>query len=148
MADATNGYVLQQIYTGKNVEQRMPEVGLGTRVVLDLNQGYENQGYAVVTDNFYTSPTPAKKFLQIGINSLGTVKESTRGLPKELVFLQKPKPARGSSSWGTCRGMLPVSWYENKPGFFFFFLAQFISLCMPQTHHRLTRKSKGEVNKE
>ena len=28
MADATNGYVLQQqIYTGKNVEQRMPEVG-------------------------------------------------------------------------------------------------------------------------
>ena len=37
MADATNGYVLQeQIYTGRNVEQRMPEAGLGTRVVQTL----------------------------------------------------------------------------------------------------------------
>lgn len=99
MADATNGYVLQQqIYTGKNVEQRTPEVGLGTRVVLDLTQGYENQGYIVLTDNFYTSPTLAQKLLQKGINSLGTVKRNTRGLPKELVFPQKPKPAWGSSS--------------------------------------------------
>ena len=37
MADATNGYGLQeQIYTGKNVEQRMPEAGLGTSVVQTL----------------------------------------------------------------------------------------------------------------
>ena len=39
MADATNGYVLQQqIYTGRNVEQRMPEAGLGTRVVQTLSK--------------------------------------------------------------------------------------------------------------
>ncbi|KAK2559759.1 PiggyBac transposable element-derived protein 4, partial [Acropora cervicornis] len=70
--------IKQQIYTGKDVEQRTPEVGLGTRVVLDLTQGYENQGYIVVTDNFYTSPTLAQKLLQKGINSLGTVKGNTR----------------------------------------------------------------------
>ena len=92
--DATSGYVLQQqIYTGKNVEQRMPEVGLGTRVVLDLTQGY-----IADIDNFYTSPTLAQKLLQKGISSLGIVKGNNRGLPKELVFPQKPKPARGSSS--------------------------------------------------
>ena len=119
MADATNGYVLQQqIYTGKNVEQRPPEASLGTRVVLDLNQGYENQGYIVVTDNFYTSPTLAQKLLQKGINSLGTVKGNTRGLPKEFVFPQKPKPARGSSPWRTCDRMLAVSWCDNKPVYF------------------------------
>ena len=90
MADTTNGYVLQQqIYIGKNVEQRTPEVGLGFRVVLDLTQGYENQGCIVVTDNLYTSPILAQKLLQQGINSLG----NTRGLPKELVFPQKPNPA-------------------------------------------------------
>ena len=111
MADATNGYVLQQkIYTGKNIEQRTPEVGLGTRVVLDLTQGYENQGYIVVTDKFYTSPTLAQELLQKGINSLGTVKGNTRGLPKELVFPQKRKPARGSSSRRICGRMLAVSW--------------------------------------
>ena len=115
MADATNGYVLQQqIYTGKNVEQRMPEVGLGARVVLDLTQRY-----VVVPDNFYTSPTLAQKLLQKGINSLGTVKGNTRGLPKELVFAQKPKPARESSSWRTCGRMFAVSWYDNKPVYFF-----------------------------
>ena len=90
MADATNGYILQQqIYTGKNVDQRMPEVGLGTRVVLDLTKGYENQGYIVMTDNFNTSPTLAPKLLQKGISSLGTVKGNPRVLPKELVFSSK-----------------------------------------------------------
>ena len=49
----------------------MPEVGLGTRVVLDLTQGY-----VVVTDNFYTSPTLAQKLLQKGINSLERLKPS------------------------------------------------------------------------
>ena len=97
MAHAANGYILQQqIYTRKNVEQRMLEVGPSTRVVLDLNQGYENQGYIVVTDNFYTSPTLAQKVMQKGIHSLGTVKGNTRGLPKELFFPQKTK-----SVWGT-----------------------------------------------
>ena len=105
--------------SGKIVEQRMPEVGLGTRVVLDLTEGYENQGYIVVTDNFYASPTLAQKLLQKGINSLGTVKGNTRGLPKELVFPQKPKAVQGSSSWRTCGRLLAVSWYDNKPVYFF-----------------------------
>ena len=116
--------VRQEIVDNEGQES---EVGLGTRVVLDLTQGYENQGYIVVTDNFYTSPTLAQKLLQKGINSLGTVKGNTRGLPKELVFPQKPKPARGSCSLRTCGRMLAVSWYDNKP---VYFLAQFISLCM------------------
>ena len=54
-------------------EDKEAEVGLGTRIVLDLTHGYENQGYIVVTDNFYTSPTLAQKLLQKGINSLGAV---------------------------------------------------------------------------
>lgn len=57
MADASNGYILrQQIYTGKNVEQGTPKVGLGARVVLDLTVDYQHKNYIVVTDNFYTSP--------------------------------------------------------------------------------------------
>ena len=119
MADATNGYILQQqIYTGKNTKLRTPEVALGTRHVLYLTQGYENQGYIIMTDNVYISPTLAQKILQKGINSLGTVKANTRGIPKELVFPQKPKPVRQSSSWRTCGGLLALSWYDNKPVYF------------------------------
>ena len=52
MADATNSYILQQqIYTAKNTKPRTSEVGLGTRDVLYLTQGYENQGYIIMTDN-------------------------------------------------------------------------------------------------
>ena len=147
MADATNGYVLQQqIYTGKNVEQRMPEVGLGTRVVLDLTKGYENQGYIVVTDNFYTSPTLAQKLLQKGINSLGTVKGNTRGLPKELVFPQKPKPVRGSSSWRTCGRLLAVSWYDNKPVYFLSTIHKPLHAPdTPQANKEVKRRSKQGV---
>ena len=36
-----------------------------------------------------------------------------------VMFAQKPKPARESSSWRTCGRMLAVSWYDNKPVYFF-----------------------------
>lgn len=62
----------------------MPEVGLGTRAVFDFTQGYDNQGYIIVTDNFYTSPTLTQKLLQKGINSLGTVKATTKVYQRNL----------------------------------------------------------------
>ena len=127
--------------TGKNVEQRMPEVGLGARVVLDLTQRY-----VVVIDNFYTSPTLAQKLLQKEINSLGTVKGNTRGLPKELVFPQKAKPAGESSCWRTCGRMLAVSWYDNKPVYFFSTI--FKPLHAPDTQQankEVKRRSKQGV---
>ena len=143
LADTTNGYVLQQqIYIGKSVEQRTTEVGLGFRVVLDLTQGYENQGCIVVTDNFYTSPILAQKLLQQGINSLG----NTRGLPKELVFPQKPKPAWGSNSWRTCGRMLAVSWYDNKPVYFLSTIHKPLHAPdTPQANKEVRRRSKQGV---
>ena len=100
-----------------------------------------------MTDNFYTNPTLTQKLLQKGINSLGTVKGNTRGLPKELVFPQKPKPAWGSSSWGTCGRMLAVSWYDDKPAYF---LGTLIHKPLhapdtPQANKEIRRRSKQGV---
>ena len=138
MADATNGYILeQQIYTGKNCEQRTAEVGLGTRVVLDLTQGHENQVYIVVTDNFYTSPTLTQKLLQ----------GNTRGLPKELVFSKKKK----ENETGELAPGEPVVECLLYPGMItnqYIVSVQFISLWMPQKHNRLSKKSKEEASKE
>jgi len=95
MADGSNGYILrQQIYAGKNVEQGTPEVGLGARVVLDLTADYQHKNYILVTDNFYASPILAQKLLARGIDCLGTVRANIRHFPKDLIFPQKPKPAR------------------------------------------------------
>ena len=118
----------------------MPEVGLWTRVVLDLTQGYENQRYTVMTHNLYTSPTLAQKLLQKGISSLGTVKGDTRGFQKELVFPQKPKPVQGSSSWRTCGTLLAVSWYDNKP-------VHFLSTIQKPLHATDTPQANKEVKK-
>ena len=93
-----------------------------------------------MTDNFYTSPTLAQKLLQKGINSLGTVKGNTRGLPKELVFPQKPKPARESSSCRTCGRILAVSWYDNK-------LVYFISTIHKPLHAPDTQQANKEVKR-
>ena len=141
MADATNGYILQQqIYTGKTLEQTNPEVGLGTRVVLDLTQGYDHKGYIVVTENFYTSPILAQELQNRGIECLGTVKGNTRGFPKELAFPQKPKPARGSRSWRNCGRILAVSWFENKAIYF-------LSTVHQPTHHADAPQENREVRR-
>ena len=56
LSDAINGYVYRlQVYTGKGMETNQPEIGLCSRVVLDLLSGLENTGLVIYTDNYYTS---------------------------------------------------------------------------------------------
>ena len=56
LADATNGYIKPfQVYTGKTVESRN-DVGLCTKVVLDLLADYKHFGLHVYMDNYYSSP--------------------------------------------------------------------------------------------
>ncbi len=57
LADAPTGYVKRiQIYTGKGLDSCVSDVGLCTKVVLDLMEGFYNMGVQLFTDNFYTSP--------------------------------------------------------------------------------------------
>ena len=56
LSDARNGYVYRvQIYTGKNTVVQ-DCIGLSSRVVLDLLEGFENAGVQVYMDRFYSSP--------------------------------------------------------------------------------------------
>ena len=55
LSDAHNGYVYRlQVYTGKNLDSSVSDVGLCTRVVLELMSGLENYHNELFTDN-YTS---------------------------------------------------------------------------------------------
>ena len=54
--DASNGYAYRfQIYAGKSMDHNI-EVGLCSRVVLELMEGLEDHGFELYTDNHYTSP--------------------------------------------------------------------------------------------
>ena len=57
LADAHNGYVSNlEVYTGKNVESRRQDIGLTTKVCMDLIDGVGGSAYGLqlYTDNFYT----------------------------------------------------------------------------------------------
>ena len=141
MADGSKGHILrQQIYTGKRVEQGTPEVGLSARVVLDLTTDYQDKNYILVTDNFYTSPILAQKLLDRGIDCLGTVNANNKRFPRDLIFPQKPKPARVPGSWRSCQKILAVPWYDNKPVYL---------LCIVHSpkHSRDTPHEKREVRR-
>ena len=57
LADGKYGYTKRiQIYTGKNSSLSKNELGLSTKVVLDLIKGLESSHHKLYVDNYYTSP--------------------------------------------------------------------------------------------
>ena len=56
LSDATNGYVYRlQVYTRKNSQLSSSELGLSSKVVLELVKGKENLHPKLYMDNYYTS---------------------------------------------------------------------------------------------
>jgi len=104
LSDATNGYVYRfQIYAGKSMD-RAVEVGLCSRVVLELMSGLEDHGFDLYTDNYYTSP---QLFLTLF---------NRKGFPKSLV--KKKKEDRGYFDYLSNGPLLAVTWFDRKYVFF------------------------------
>ena len=92
LCNSTNGYVYRlQVYTGKNLENSDPSVGLCSQVVLDLMAGLEKQGHEheLYTVNYYTSPQLFQSLYDKGINACGTARTNRRYFPQDLVYKRK-----------------------------------------------------------
>ena len=75
LADGKYGYIKRiQIYIGKNSSLSKNELGLSTKVVLDLVKGLESSHHKLYVDNYYTSPILFLKLYQSGINACGTAR--------------------------------------------------------------------------
>ncbi len=118
LADATNGYVKRsQVYTGKGVENNNGQVGLCTKVVLDLMQGLEFSGAHLYTDNYYTSPILFRYLYSRGINACGTAHTNRRFFPKSLVT-HSTAENRGDYKF-LCNGpLLSCSWVDKRTMYF------------------------------
>jgi len=56
LSDASNGYVYRfQICVGKSMDHSV-EIGLCSRVMLEVIEGLDDHGLELYTDNYYTSP--------------------------------------------------------------------------------------------
>jgi hypothetical protein len=76
-----SGYNLKfQIYTGKL--NNTVEVGLGSRVVLDLVQGLDNKNHLVYMDNYFSSYDLYTNLMSRNIYACGTVNINRVKLPK------------------------------------------------------------------
>ena len=75
MAESLTGYVSRlQVYTGREREADQGEQGLAARLVNDLVALYENKGYHLYVDNFYTSLALFESLYERQIYACGTLR--------------------------------------------------------------------------
>lgn len=110
LCDETGYNLSFQIYSGKQTDS--VEVGLGSRVVLDLCKDFVNKNHLLFVDNFFTSPLLFIKLKQQNIFACGTVNPNRKHMPKLVDDKQLEK---GSYDWKHCKeGVTVFKWKDNK----------------------------------
>ena len=72
LCESTSGYCLKhKFYHEKGSEEYKPK-----NLCLELASGFENQGYHIYLDNFYSSVELLEIFYQLGINCTGTIRKT------------------------------------------------------------------------
>ena len=80
-ADPTDGYLHQfQVYTGKPRGGR-GEVGMKTRVVMDLAELIKGHHHIITADNYFMSVSLASRLLQQQTYCRGTIDKTRKGFP-------------------------------------------------------------------
>ena len=83
LAESKTGYVWDfEVYTGKAAEAEQKHT---QKVVLRFMVPLEGKGYRVFTDNFYSSPELFLTLEDKKILACGTVRNTRKGLPKDIM---------------------------------------------------------------
>ncbi|KAG5865902.1 hypothetical protein JTB14_029789 [Gonioctena quinquepunctata] len=85
-ADSKTGFISKfDIYTGKNTEKSQnKDFGLGEKVVINLTEGFPGKKSLVAFDNFFASVPLLKELYRKGIQAVGTVRTTRKGLPEMM----------------------------------------------------------------
>lgn len=114
-ADPTNGYVNEfQVYTGK--DNSNPEVGLATRVVLDLTRRISGRHHIVNVDNFFSSIDLFQRLLGRDTYARGTVRSNRKGFPSRYLN-KKDVKEQGAFKTAQKEEMTACLWMDKKPIF-------------------------------
>jgi len=103
-----------QIYTGKQLNSTAPNIGLCSRVCLELMSGLRS-GFELFTDNYYTSPRLYMALYNKGYNCCGTVRKGHKEFPEDLIVTKDMKVSREYRSNGP---LLAVSWFDRRNVYF------------------------------
>ena len=139
-ADSKTGYVCNyDIYLGKPLTSSRGEVGLATRVVVDLTEPFQHCNRHIYFDNFFTSVNLIEELLRRGTYGCGTLRANRypdsfkvkKGGRKQGIKL-KPGERRQLQK-GT---MLITLWYDKRQ------VAVLSSNCNPNEQITVRRRVK------
>ena len=112
MLQLLNVYRLQ-VYTGKNIDASNPNIGLSSRVCMELISGLP-EGLKLFTDNYYTSPELYQALYKKGYNCCGTVRTHRKEFPEDLIITKNMKVSRGYIDYRTNGPLLAVAWFDRR----------------------------------
>ncbi|XP_063219616.1 piggyBac transposable element-derived protein 4-like isoform X1 [Bacillus rossius redtenbacheri] len=107
---SVTGYMIgYDFYAGKTATREGP---LGESVVLGLVRGYENLGYCIFFDRFFSSFSLVKKLLLKGCFNCSTILQTKKFFPKDL-FKNDKNLTLGEYDYVSTRDMGLVKWKDR-----------------------------------
>ena len=114
LSDAVTGYVRRlQVYTCKIVELDRQDVGLCSRVVLELLNGLEGKHPKIYMDNYYTSLTLFLTLFRKGVNVFGTARANRKHYPKDL-DIKKGAVEKGFYDYRSSGPLMACVWCDKR----------------------------------
>ena len=99
MSDPT-GYTLDfDLYWEKHRTRPLSPYGLTHNAVMELVKPFHFQGYEVLLDNVYTSPTFVNKLLSLGMRSTGTLTTTRKDAPSEVAQMKMAMKRKNHGNW-------------------------------------------------
>ena len=140
-ADAKTGYVSNyDIYRGKQRGSNRGEIGLASRVVLDITEPFQHCHRYIFFDNFFTSVALVEELLRRDTYACGTLRtdrypdtfktKTTKGGRKQGKKIEMCQLQKGS--------MLVTLWYDKRQQ-----VAILSSNCNPNEQTTLQRRCKA-----
>lgn len=135
---AKSGYTYEMaLYTGKT--ESGVEIGLGSKVVLELTESLIGSGCHIFMDNFFTSPYLLYILHLHGLGATGTVRHR-KGLP-DFRTDKEMKKGDVDALQTTDRKLNAVKWMDSRS-------VTVLSNCEPaQTKTNVQRRQKGQAEK-
>ena len=136
-ADGVNGYVCEfEVYTGKTDGER--ELGLGGNVVKRLTRNITGHNYTVYCDNYFTSATLFRDFLQDKIYACGTYNATRKCYPNDLKGKAKSEiGSHGNAEYRQDGNLLMTLWQDTRT------VSVLSTNCQPHSETPVSRRQKN-----
>ncbi|XP_067945098.1 piggyBac transposable element-derived protein 4-like [Watersipora subatra] len=116
LAESDTSYVCRYLlYQGRDRENADISQGVAHRIILDMMDGFLNNGHELVMENWYTSPQLLKELYERETYAYGTLRSNKKHVPKDIKNFTSNQPlAKGKSQYFNCPPVLTGCWRDKN----------------------------------